>query len=113
MLNPEIMPSGLLKESSTTNKNNSIVCDYVLELKKQLFPITRGSGNKYVYFVKLYNSEGNGFAQQLAPFQKQVFEKADPVIELLRQGKLDSKDIRSFTEDINNLLMSAYKNLMQ
>ncbi len=113
MIDPEIMPYSLLKGSSTTNKNNSIVCDYVLELKKHIFPITRGSGNKYLYFVKLYNSEGNGFAQQLAPFQKQVFEKATPVIELLRQGKLDSKDIRSFTEDINNLLISAYKSLTQ
>ncbi len=50
------------------------MCDMVLELKKNVFPVKRGNGNKYFRFNLLYNQEGTGYSQQLKEVENYIFE---------------------------------------
>lgn len=72
--NGENIPSFMVKSESSENAQ---MCDMVLELKKNVFPIKRGNGNKYFRFNYLYNKEGTGYSQQLKEVENYIFDKFD------------------------------------
>ena len=72
--NGENIPSFMVKSE---NSENALMCDMVLELKKNVFPVKRGNGNKYFRFNYLYNQDGTGYSQQLKEVENYVFEKFD------------------------------------
>ena len=77
------------------------MCDYVLELKKDVFPMKRGNGKDYFNFSKLYNSEGNGYMQVFGEVEKSIFEVYDIISKKWREsGKVDSKELQSFYDAI-------------
>lgn len=45
----------------------SPLCDTVVARKHEVFPIKRGNGEKYIRLDALYNGEGTGYCQRLAP----------------------------------------------
>ena len=69
--NGENIPSFMVKSE---NSENALMCDMVLELKKNVFPVKRGNGNKYFRFNYLYNQEGTGYSQQLKEVENYIFE---------------------------------------
>ena len=116
MTHPKLIPSTLAKGSSINKSkkkgnNNCFVCDHVLALKKELFPITRGNGNKYFNFYKLYNPEGTGYSQQLKKAEQTILEKSEEAIQTLRNGDFDEKKHKQFNSEIDEILTSAYNNL--
>ncbi|MRR22635.1 hypothetical protein EG830_06605, partial [bacterium] len=56
------------------------LCDAAMALKRQLFPITRGSGGKYMNVAKLLNGEKTGFLQKLEPVENEIFRKTAEMI---------------------------------
>ena len=72
--NGENIPSFMIKSESSENAQ---MCDMVLELKKNVFPVKRGNGNKYFRFNYLYNKEGTGYSQQLKEVENYIFDKFD------------------------------------
>ena len=108
---PKMIPSTLVKGSSKVKKNNCWVCDQVLNLKKELFPITRGNGSKYFHYGILYNSEGTGYSQKLKVSEDKILEESEQIIEDLRQGTLDKKHLTLFNKYIDEVLRSAYISL--
>ena len=72
--NGENIPSFMVKSESSENAQ---MCDMVLELKKNVFPVKRGNGNKYFRFNYLYNKEGTGYSQQLKEVENYIFDKFD------------------------------------
>lgn len=72
--NGENIPSFMVKRESSENAQ---MCDMVLELKKNVFPVKRGNGNKYFRFNYLYNKEGTGYSQQLKEVENYIFDKFD------------------------------------
>ena len=72
--NGENIPSVMVKSESSENAQ---MCDMVLELKKNVFPVKRGNGNKYFRFNYLYNKEGTGYSQQLKEVENYIFDKFD------------------------------------
>ena len=77
------------------------MCDYVLELKKDVFPMKRGNGKDYFNFSKLYNSEGNGYMQVFGEVEKSIFEVYDIISKKWREsGKVDSIELQSFYDAI-------------
>ena len=70
--NGENIPSFMVKSESSENAQ---MCDMVLELKKNVFPVKRGNGNKYFRFNYLYNKEGTGYSQQLKEVENYIFDK--------------------------------------
>ena len=69
----EKLPLLLVRSKSS---ENAPLCEKVVALKYQVFPIRRGNGNKYFSWSALYNPEHTGIMQRLAPVEKAVFDKA-------------------------------------
>ena len=69
--NGKNIPSFMVKSEAS---ENALMCDMVLELKKNVFPVKRGNGNKYFRFNLLYNQEGTGYSQQLKEVENYIFE---------------------------------------
>lgn len=50
-------------------------CDKVKERKSEVFPFTKGNGEKYIHMTKLFNDEGTGFVQTLVPKNIETYKK--------------------------------------
>ena len=117
MTHTKLIPATLAKGSSINNdkknknSNNCFVCDQVLKLKKEIFPIKRGNGNKYFHFSKLYNPQGTGYSQQLKKTEEAILEKSAAAIETLWNGDFDEKKHKRFNSEIDEILTAAYNNL--
>lgn len=62
-----------LKRDPSTGR--SVQCDKVLKRKGEVFPLTKGNGNKYILLEKLYNDEGTGYVQTLVPHNLDTYRK--------------------------------------
>ncbi|MCH5235907.1 MAG: hypothetical protein J1E16_11490 [Muribaculaceae bacterium] len=50
-------------------------CDIVLERKSEVFPFTKGNGNKYMDMTKLFNEEGTGYVELLVPKNLETYNQ--------------------------------------
>ena len=65
--------------------------------RAKVFPIKRGSGKYYVHFAEVYNAEGTGYLQRLAPVEKVVFEAFEALQEgWYAAGKPDVAALKGF-----------------
>lgn len=46
---------------------HSPMCDTVKKRRAEVFPITKGNGDKYIDMTRLYNAQGTGYVQTLVP----------------------------------------------
>ena len=53
--------------------SNCALCDAALARRAKVFPLQRGSGKNYFYFNAVYNAEGTGYLQRLAPIDANIF----------------------------------------
>lgn len=56
-------------------EGHSSQCDKVLERKKEVFPFTKGNGNKYINMSSLINEEGTGYVQLLVPLNLDTYNR--------------------------------------
>lgn len=101
----ENQPGAMLKTSASMN---APMCDMALQLKKNVFPIVRGNGNKYFNFSLLYNAEGTGYMQVLAPVEKQVLSDGCKLAEELRQKGYDKARFDNYYEKAFESITAAY-----
>lgn len=81
--------------------NNSIMGDFSLKLKTQVFSLVPGNGQKYLNFEKLYNVEGTGYMQQLAPLEKKIGEMTEKQLAKWRKaGRIDLKELERLNRRI-------------
>lgn len=50
-------------------------CDLALKRKAEVFPFTKGNGNKYIQIGALFNEEGSGYVQTLVPENLETYRK--------------------------------------
>ena len=50
-------------------------CEIVKARKAEVFPFTKGNGEKYMDMSKLFNDEGTGYVQQLVPKNLKTYRK--------------------------------------
>lgn len=105
----QIIPDIMMSKGEKLS--NSELCDAMLEVKKEIFPISRGNGNKYFNFGKLYNKQGTGYTQKLMAVENQIFEEAETLIGKLREDKLTKKDIEQFNSKAGTAALEAYSSL--
>ncbi|MDP3452210.1 MAG: carcinine hydrolase/isopenicillin-N N-acyltransferase family protein [Bacteroidales bacterium] len=79
---------------------NSRMCDMALVLKERVFSVERGNGEKYLNIKTLYNSNGTGYMQILAPIEENIFEKSAKEMEIWRRDGVDEKKMRTLGKDI-------------
>lgn len=54
---------------------HSVMGDKVKARRAEVFPITKGNGDKYIDMEKLFNKEGTGYVQKLVPQNLEVYRK--------------------------------------
>ena len=66
-------------------------------LKDNVFSLKWGMGsNRYLHWSLLYNAEGNGYMQRLAPFEEENFRLTEPVLEGWRcKGRVDRREMQT------------------
>lgn len=58
------------------NEGHSPQCDIVKARKAEVFPFTKGNGEKYIHITKLFNEEGTGYVQTLGPKNLATYQAA-------------------------------------
>ena len=88
------------------------LCDAAMTLKRQLFPITRGSGGKYMNVALLLNEEKTGFLQKLEPAEDEIFLKtAEMMATMTVKGKPQKDKILEHYKWLDAYIIRSYKEL--
>ncbi len=101
--------SNLPKTVTMDEKFCSPICRAALKFKEECFPITYDKGGNYINLSVVINQQNNGYMQLLQPVEKEIFEKANLLIDELEKDKKTGKDIQSFYAWIDQYLSEAYK----
>jgi len=88
------------------------LCDAAMTLKRQLFPITRGSGGKYMNVAMLINREGSGILQRLEPVENEIFRKtAEMVAAMPEKGRQQKEAILEHYNWLDSYIVQSYREL--
>ena len=93
--NGENIPSFMTAEGT----ENAKMCDWVLENKKEIFPITRGNGNKYLNYYAIEK-----YMTPAVKVENGVFESANPIIEKIREGKATAADLKPVYDFVEKVI---------
>ena len=77
---------------------NAKMCDWVIEKKKEIFPITRGNGNKYLNYYAIEK-----YMTPAVEVENKVFEQAYPIIDMIREGKATAADLKPVYETVEKV----------
>lgn len=86
----------------------SPICTAALKFKEECFPIKIDKGLNYINFAVVMNQEQTGYLQLLQPIEKEIFNKANVLIEDMESGKKSKKDIRSYYQWLDKYLSESY-----
>lgn len=90
---------------------HSPLCDAAMLLKNRCFPITRGSGKKYIDISVLLSREENGIMQLLEPIENEIFIRSAALVASLPAGKQRAEMIQSHYKWLDSYISSSYKSL--
>jgi hypothetical protein len=100
-----------LPEIATSKQDNAPLCDWALELKKEAYPIQRGSGYKYMNIKALFNSEQTGITQKLRPVERSVFQHTEEKMQKWRKNGMNKENIQQYYHWLNNYVQMKYGEL--
>lgn len=87
------------------------LCDAAMTLKSRLFPVTRGSGNKYINMAALMNEEKTGIMQKLEPVENEIFRKTEAMLASIPAGKIQKEKIVEHYKWIDSFIVQSYKEI--
>lgn len=87
------------------------MCDLAVKLKHTVYPITRGSGKKYMHFALLYNKQGDGIMQTIAPIEADIFKQSRKTISTMEQEGYNKVAVDALYADITTRF-NRFNNLM-
>lgn len=91
----ENQPSVTSRISSTDG--NCLMSNAVRERRAKVFPVTRGHGPNYVRVSEIFNGDGTGYMQRLAPVENKLFEDFNALAEQwYESGKVNVSQLKSF-----------------
>ena len=87
-----------------------------LSLKDRVFSLKWGMGSdRYLHWSLLYNAQGSGYMQQLAPYEAENFEQAERALESWRrQNRVDRQEMKALYRRLDNSsLWKQYKEWLE
>jgi hypothetical protein len=90
---------------------HSPLCDAGMLLKNRCFPVTRGSGKKYIDLSVLLNSERSGIMQLLEPVENEIFSRSAKLLSSMPAGKPQADKIQAHYKWLDSYIVSSYKEL--
>jgi len=111
IVTPTWMPEAdKLPKVLTANKNNqSELNEFSLKIKKKLFPIKRGSGQRYMNLSQMMNIQNTGLLQKTLKLENQIFKKAKKLLAQWRKNGVNKNEIHGFYKWIDNYVINEYK----
>jgi len=106
-LNDEHVLPGLL---TAPRGQNSEMCDLALRMKLESMPIQQGHGKDYININKLWNREGSGYLQWIRPLEDRIINLTKTITGKNQKPAPESKKIKELYNEIDELLISTYKN---
>jgi hypothetical protein len=99
--------------SILTAKQNlhSPLCDAGMRLKESCFPVTRGSGKKYINLSVLLNKEKDGIMQLLEQVENEIFSKTEELMAAMSKGKPQADKIQAHYKWLDSYIATSYKTL--
>jgi hypothetical protein len=91
---------------------HSPLCDAAMTLKRRLFPVTRGSGGKYMNVALLLNREKTGFLQRLSPVEEEIFARAAELTASMPERKSQrSEAVTEFYRWVDDYINQSWSDL--
>jgi hypothetical protein len=82
---------------------NSKIGDMALALREDVYDVQKGQGQEYLNFAKVYNKQGTGYMQKLAPVENYVFETVNAALNKWREaGQLNKEEAKNLGKTISN-----------
>lgn len=106
----ELLPHLL---TSTSEETNTPLGKKVDQLKAEVFNYHEGNGSeKYLNWEALYNKQGDGIMQRLAPVEKEVFHRVEPIVKRWRDNKtLNIDEMKSLYRNLSSYITEQYEQL--
>lgn len=90
---------------------NAKICNWSLDLKKRLFPITRGEGNDYINMAALISADGNGILQKLRPIEDRILHNSDILYDIMRKGGYNPSKQKEFCDWVDQFVTESYNQI--
>ncbi len=90
---------------------NSLLCDWSLQLKQRCFPIKPGYGERYLLLNKLINQEGNGILQKVKAFEQVILNDAENQLDRWREEGITKSGIQVLYSKLNQNVKDEYLRL--
>ncbi|MGG6544744.1 UNVERIFIED_CONTAM: hypothetical protein NY100_04865 [Prevotella sp. 15_C9] len=105
-----------LLPSLYTSKPEEVVTLFgkkVDKLKEQVYAFHEGIGSdRYFYWEALYNKDGNGIMQQLAPVEKEIFRMTNETRDKwYKNGKIKSSELKTLYDNLSEYVSQSYQRL--
>lgn len=101
--------SNLPQISISDETGNAPICNAALELKKKVYPISRGNGSSYLNLAALFNSKQTGIYQKIRDIENTIFSSADKKLSEWRSKGVDQEEIQEYYQWIDNYLSIQYE----
>jgi len=100
------LPKILVSDES----GNAPLCQMALELKKSCFPVSRGSGWKYINLAALVNEQNTGILQKLSPLENSVIDLTEENLAEWRKSGMEKNNVKTLYHQLTELIRKEYKN---
>ncbi len=104
----ENQPSVMVRSDRS---ENALACDMALDLKYKTFSNKRGSGQRYMNFNLIYNSNRTGYMQELAPAENYIETLFREPVRRWRRDGLNISELLQYYKDADDAVKSAYLSL--
>lgn len=93
------------------------LCFYSNELMKNVYPIRKGNGQKYIHWEKLISPDGNGYIQKIRPVWKIVYDKfSDYITKYSDEVCLNEdnrKELDNLYDEVQKMVYKFYEDLLE
>jgi hypothetical protein len=93
----------------TDESGNAPICTMALKLKERCFPISRGSGWKYLNLTALVSDQNNGILQVLQPIENTLIALTEKNLSNWRESGVEKIKIQALYHQLTELILEQYK----
>lgn len=101
------LPKVLISDDS----GNAPLCTRALELKDRCFPVSRGSGWKYINLSALLNDQNEGVLQKLQPVENTIIDETEKKLADWRETGIVENNVVKYYEELSEIIFTKYEDL--
>ena len=101
------LPEVLMSDES----GNAPLCKKAFELKNRCFPVSRGSGWKYINLSALLNEQNKGVLQKLRPVENSIIDVTEKKLADWRESGIVENNVVKYYEELSEIIFTKYEDL--